>query len=82
MEKINDLQKKLDGILPVRPVLIEQKGTIINAEDMMKTWNDLGVVVCRTGMGGPIELPTGTELFKEAQEKISDETLAKIKELL
>ena len=66
----------------MRPVLIERAGTIINAEDMMKTWNDLGVVVCRTDMGGPVELPTTSELLKESQEKISDEALAKIKELL
>ena len=76
------LQRKIGDVLSVRAILIEKEGTIINAEDMMKTWNDLKVVVCRTGVGGPVELPTGTEIFKEKQEKISDETLAKIKELL
>ncbi len=78
----NVLQEKLGGLLNITPILIEQSGTIINAEDMMKTWNDLGVVVCRTGMGGPIELPTGSEIFKEPQEKISEELLEKIKSIL
>lgn len=78
----NALQQKIGDILTVRPVLIEKEGTIINAEDMMKTWNDLGVIVCRTGVGGPVELPTGSEVFKESREKISAETLEKIKELL
>jgi len=76
------LQQQLENMLSVRPVLIEQNGTIINAEDMMKTWNDLGVSVCRTGEGGPVELPTCAELFKEAQEKITPEMLEKLKSML
>ena len=76
------LQKKLGEITTVRPVLIEQEGTIINAEDMMKTWNDLEILVCRTGMGGPVELPTGTEILSEPQEKITPDALEKIKSML
>ena len=76
------LQNKLGDLLHIQPVLIEKEGTIINAEDMMKTWNDMGVIVCRTGMGGPVELPTGTEVLKDPQEKISDEVLEKIKAIL
>ena len=53
---------------------------IINAEDMMKTWNDLGVSVCRTESGGPVELATASEVFKEAQEKITPEMLEKLKD--
>ena len=75
-------QQKLGDEFVVRPVLIEQKGNIINAEDMMKTWNDLGVTVCRTDVGGPVELPTMTEVLREKQEKISEEALEKIKNLL
>ena len=78
----NTLQQKLGDTLVVQPVLIEKEGTIINAEDMMKTWNDMGITVCRTGVGGPVELPTGTEIFKEPQEKISAESLEKIKSIL
>lgn len=42
----------------VHPVLIEKMGNIINAEDMQKTWKQQGVLVCRTDMGGPDELPS------------------------
>ena len=76
------IQKKLEGLMVVRPVLVEQAGVIINAEDMMKTWNDLGVTVCRTGEGGSVELPTCTEVFKEKQEKITPDALEKIKSIL
>lgn len=40
------------------PVLVVKDGTIINAEDMKQTWEQMGVVVCRTDKGGPDELPT------------------------
>ena len=76
------LQEKLGDEMRVHPLLIEKKGTIINAEDMMKTWNDLGVSVCRTDVGGPVELPTTTEILKEPQDEISDEALEKLRSLL
>lgn len=41
----------------VRPIFIVKSGVIINAEDMMATWKDLNVTVCRTDVGGPDELP-------------------------
>ena len=78
----NALRQKLGNLIQVQPLLIEKEGTIINAEDMMKTWNDMGVIVCRTEVGGPVELPTGTEILKEPQEKISEEVLEKIKAML
>ena len=76
------IREKVGADFHVRPVLFEQVGNIINAEDMMKTWNDLGVTVCRTASGGPVELPIAAEILKETQEKISDETLEKVKALL
>lgn len=42
----------------VIPVLIVKEGTIINAEDMQKTWDNMKIIVCRTHMGGPDELPS------------------------
>ena len=48
----------------------------------MKLESSLLHYVCRTEMGGPVELPTGTEIFAEAQEKIAPETLEKIKSIL
>ena len=41
----------------VTPVLIVNKGNIINGADMLDVWQKLGVVVCRTDVGGPDELP-------------------------
>lgn len=40
----------------VLPMFVEQKGMIINAEDMLNTWKELPVIVCRTDLGGPDEL--------------------------
>ena len=78
----NQLQQKLGQLIQVHPLLIEKAGVIINAEDMMKTWNDLAVTVCRTSEGGPVELPTITEIFKEPQEKISPDVLEELKSML
>ena len=75
------IQEKLGDQIIVHPLLIEKNGTIINAEDMLKTWNDLHVSVARTAEGGPVELPTVSEIL-HIQEKISLEKLEKIKSLL
>ena len=40
----------------VEPIFIVKDGTIINAEDMIETWKEMNVTVCRTHMGGPEEL--------------------------
>lgn len=40
----------------VQPIFIVKTGNIINAEDMLTTWKDLNVMVCRTDKGGPDEL--------------------------
>lgn len=40
------------------PVLVVKEGTIINAEDMQKTWDNMKIIVCRTHLGGPDELPS------------------------
>lgn len=57
----------------VTPILIEKEGTIINAEDMADTWQKLGVIVCRTDLGGPDELPG----FKAALPKSTDKGTAR-----
>ena len=63
------LQQKLEGVVSVRSVLIEQAGTIINAEDMMKTWNDLGVSVCRTAAGGLLNCLLAQSNLKRFKKK-------------
>lgn len=52
------LNKHGEREMDVKPVLVEKEGNIINAEDMISTWEKSGVIVCRTGIGGPDELPS------------------------
>ncbi len=66
----------------VQPVLIEKAGVIINAEDMQKTFADLGVLVMRTDLGGPDELPSVTEAIPPASEKTDIDTFEAIHSLL
>ncbi len=84
--ELKQLQKQMaekigDDAVQIHPVLIERRGNLINAEDMLKTWNDLGVVVCRTEVGGPVELPTVAEVLKDPQTPARPEFLTKINEL-
>lgn len=63
------LNKRGERELDVKPVLVEKEGNIINAEDMIATWEKLGVTVCRTGIGGPDELPSVEKGLPRAGEK-------------
>ncbi len=79
-----DLLQKIQTMgltLGVQPVLIERRGNLINAEDMLKTWNDLGVIVCRTDVGGPVELPVVAEVMKDQQEPVSAEVMEQLHSL-
>lgn len=58
--------KKIGERHVVMPMLIEKAGNIINAEDMIDTWKKLNVIVCRTDVGGPDELPTVTVALPKA----------------
>ncbi len=51
----------------VIPVLVEKEGTLINAEDMQNTWKEMGIIVCRTHLGGPDELPSVAQSFPATQ---------------
>lgn len=53
----------------VIPILIEKEGTIINAEDMGDTWRKSGVIVCRTDLGGPDELPAFATALPKATDR-------------
>ena len=68
--------------LKVQPMLIERKGNIINAEDMLRTWNDLGVMVCRTDKGGPVELKTLSEVLNKQYEPLSEDAVQQLKQIL
>ena len=66
----------------VIPVFVEKEGTIINAVDMQETWNKQGVIVCRTDLGGPEELPSFAAALPPASDKGSSDDFNAIRELL
>lgn len=51
----------------VIPVFAESEGTLINAEDMEDTWKELGVLVCRTNIGGPETLASLTQTLPKSE---------------
>lgn len=65
----------------VVPILIEKDGTIINAADMMETWKKMNVVVCRTDLGGPEELPAFGAALPAAESKGTETELNEIRDL-
>ena len=65
----------------IKPLLIEQKGNIINAEDMMKSWVEMNVSVCRTDKGGPDDLTLFGDFVKQA-ESIGGDIFISIKAIL
>jgi len=66
----------------VIPYLIEKMGNIINVEDMQETWEELGVIVCRTDVGGDETLPTVEASFPQAKDVAEAADLDIIKEIL
>lgn len=84
VETSKSFQKKVqDAGYPQRviPMLIEQTGTIINAADMAETWNKMNVIVCRTDMGGPEELPSVAAAVPHAADKGTAADLESIRNL-
>ncbi len=65
----------------VIPMLVEKEGNIINAEDMMATWKEMKVIVARTDLGGPDELPTVTQSVPKTTGPISVEELEMVRSL-
>lgn len=57
---VAELQATLSESFPdktVQAFMIEEKGNIINAEEMMRAWKELDVIVARTDVGGTEDLP-------------------------
>ena len=65
----------------VVPILIEKEGTIINAADMFETWKKMGVIVCRTDLGGPEELQPFGSALPEAADKGTADILETVRNL-
>ncbi|MBQ3695405.1 MAG: hypothetical protein II938_00315 [Alphaproteobacteria bacterium] len=59
-QSVSELQAKLAKEFPdkkMQAFMIEEKGNIINAEEMLRIWKELDVVVSRTDVGGTDDLP-------------------------
>lgn len=79
------LKTKLDDIglnFDIKLFVIEQIGNIINAEDMLDTWNDLGVKVCRIDRGMPKDLPLFVKSLNDVDDKTDSDTVEKLKKIL
>ncbi len=62
-QSVAELQSKIDTSFPdkkIQAFMIEQKGNIINAEEMLRIWKELNVIVSRTDIGGTEDLPVTT----------------------
>ena len=81
-EKILALLNKAGIQMTGQCILVKDKGTIINAEDMMATWAELKVIVCRTNLGQPDELPIFGAAFSMENEAASQETINELKQVL
>lgn len=75
------LVHKLTGAgIEVTAVAIIKEGIIINGQDMMNTWLDMNVMVCRIGDGGPDELPSFALVMKgNKAEPASSENVERVK---
>lgn len=64
------------------PIFIEKAGNIINADEMESVWKKLGVLVCRTDLGGPEELPGFTQSVPPAADPIPELNFKALQDLL
>ena len=73
-EKLSKLDIKMNGHI----ILVKTDGNIINVEDMQDTWKEMGVLVARSNVGMPEELPSFAEVFPSTIEQTDRETVDKI----
>ena len=69
-QTVAEMKKKVVAKYPdmkVQAFMIEQKGNIINAEEMLRIWQELNVVVTRTDIGGTEDLPVTARVIKTVQ---------------
>jgi len=65
----------------VVPMLVEKEGSIINANDMTETWKKMDVIVCRTDLGGPEELPSFAAALPPAENRGTEADLNGVRDL-
>jgi len=79
---LEETLKDADLSFDVVPFVIEQIGNIINAEDMLDIWKDIGVKVTRIDRGTPKEIPLFAKTLEEADGNVDKAIFEKIKKLL
>ena len=78
-EKATEAELEKSGIeMKGHVILVKTDGNIINVEDMQQTWKEMDVIVARSNVGMPEELPTFTEAFPSALDQTDRETVDKI----
>jgi len=76
-EKLTALKVKTDGHI----ILVKTDGLIINYEDMQDVWSEMGVLVARSNLGQPTELPVFADVFPSELESEKPTVLEKIKKI-
>lgn len=80
-KEVQSKLKKLDIKADAQVILVKTDGLIINYEDMLDTWKEMQVLVARSNIGQPEELPTFAATFPEQVEKITAADAKKIKSI-
>ena len=63
-------------------ILVKTNGNIINAEDMLPTWEQMKALIARSSFGLPEELPSFTEVFPKDLTAPDEGVVKKIKSLI
>ncbi|MFV0626914.1 MAG: hypothetical protein ACK5N8_06175 [Alphaproteobacteria bacterium] len=79
---LEDILSEADYNVKINAFVIIQLGNIINAEDMLNTWNDMNISVTRIDRGTPKDIMLFTKALGEADEKVSDKDFEEIKKLI
>jgi len=81
-EKFEKLLEESDLHLEIVPYVVVISGNIINAEDMLDVWADMGINVVRFAKGSPSDLLPFSKAVEEADGQISERNLSELKKLL
>lgn len=63
-------------------ILVKTKGNIINAEDMLEVWKEMGVAVARSNEGMPEELPSFGNTFPASIEPMDTTVFDNVQNIL
>ncbi len=66
----------------IEAIVVNQMNNIINAEDMLDIWKNMGASVTRIDRGTPKELPLFSKTLPEAESRMAKEDAEKLKKIL